>query len=146
MLPVGKAIEIGEGRVYEPEATDAVIVTYGNGVPMALQAARRWAENTGLRARVLDLRWLVPLNGEWIVNNVEGVSRVVILDEGRRSAGVGEGVYTALVEGLRQLPAIERVVGADCYTPLADAATTVLPCTEDVYKALNSLAEQRSDT
>lgn len=142
----GKAIEIGEGRVYEPEATDAVIVTYGNGVPMALQAARRWAENTGLRARVLDLRWLVPLNGEWIVNNVEGVSRVVILDEGRRSAGVGEGVYTALVEGLRQLPAIERVVGADCYTPLADAATTVLPCTEDVYKALNSLAEQRSDT
>jgi 2-oxoisovalerate dehydrogenase E1 component len=135
----GDAMELGEGRVYG-EGDDVVIVTYGNGVPMSLRAARRIEQQHGWEARVLDLRWLVPLNDAWIVEQVRGASRVIVVDEGRRSAGVGEGVITALVEGgLGSLP-IERVVGADTYTPLAGAAFLVIPGDDDIVAAADRLA------
>ena len=135
----GEAMTLGEGRVYG-EGDDLVIVTYGNGVPMSLRAARRIEQAHGWKVRVLDLRWLVPLNDAWIVEHVRGAARVIVVDEGRRSAGVGEGVITALVEGgLGERP-IERVVGADTYTPLAGAAFMVIPGDEDIVAAAERLA------
>jgi len=63
-----------------------------------------------------------------------------VVDEGRRSAGVGEGVITAIVEaGLGATP-IERVVGADTFTPLAGAALLVLPGEDDIVAAAGELA------
>jgi 2-oxoisovalerate dehydrogenase E1 component len=135
----GEAMTLGEGRAYG-EGDDVVIITYGNGVPMSLRAARRIGEQHGWRARVLDLRWLVPLNDAWIVEQVRTAKRVIVVDEGRRSAGVGEGVITALVEGgLGHLP-LERVVGADTYTPLAGAAFAVIPGDDDIVVAAERLA------
>ncbi len=62
------------------------------------------------------------------------------MDEGRRSAGVGEGIVTALVEaGLGPVPQA-RVVGADTYTPLAGAAFLVLPGEDDIVAAARGLA------
>ncbi|MDW8479614.1 MAG: adenylate/guanylate cyclase domain-containing protein [Xanthomonadales bacterium] len=58
--PEGEALAPGEGRVYHPEARELLVVTFGNGVPMALRCARRLGEE-GIGVRVLDLRWLVPL-------------------------------------------------------------------------------------
>jgi 2-oxoisovalerate dehydrogenase E1 component len=133
---------LGEGRVYG-EGDDLVIVTYGNGVPMSLRAARRIEQQHGWKVRVLDLRWLVPLNDAWIVEHVRSARRVIVVDEGRRSAGVGEGVITALVEGgLGALP-LERVVGTDTYTPLAGAAFLVIPGDDDIVEAATTLAQPR---
>src|SRR3546814_11363036 len=93
---------------------------------MSLRAAREIAAKRGWSVRVLDLRWLVPLDADWIVANVRGAKRIVVVDEGRHSAGVGEGVITALSEaGLGATPQ-RRVVGVDTYTPLAGAACLVL--------------------
>src|SRR3546814_897346 len=97
--PPDQALVLGEGRLYAPErgdGNDLVIVSYGNGVPMSLRAAREIAAKRGWSVRVLDLRWLVPLDADWIVANVRGAKRIVVVDEGRHSAGVGEGVITAL--------------------------------------------------
>jgi 2-oxoisovalerate dehydrogenase E1 component len=136
----GEAMALGEGRVYQAEAEDLVIFSYGNGVPMALRAARRIEAELGWQVRVVDLRWLVPLNDAFIAEQAAGAKRILVLDEGRRSAGVGEGVITALVEaGLGHLP-LRRVVGADTYTPLAGAAFLVLPGDEDVVVAARELA------
>ncbi|MEW5300252.1 MAG: hypothetical protein WDW36_003194 [Sanguina aurantia] len=66
----------------------------------------------------------------------------VVLDEGRRSAGVGEGVITAIVEGGSGGKPLERVVGADTFTPLAAAALLVLPCEADVVAAAHRLASR----
>jgi hypothetical protein len=53
----------------------------------------------------------------------------------RHSAGIGEGVITAITEaGLGGKP-IKRVVGADTYTPLAGAAFLVIPKDEDIVAA-----------
>jgi 2-oxoisovalerate dehydrogenase E1 component len=134
-----QAMPLGEGRVYG-EGDDLVIFSFGNGVPMSLRAARELEKAHGWRARVVDLRWLQPLNEAFIAGQARGARRIIVVDEGRRSAGVGEGIITALVEaGLGRTP-LRRVVGADTYTPLAGAAFLVIPSEADIVAAGNELA------
>ena len=136
----GEAMRVGEGRAYG-EGRDLVVFTYGNGVPMSLRAVREIQARHGWDATVIDLRWLVPLDDAYIAEAARGAKRIIVVDEGRRSAGVGEGVITSLVEaGFGDVP-IERVVGVDTYTPLAGAAFLVIPGEEDIVAAAGRLSE-----
>jgi 2-oxoisovalerate dehydrogenase E1 component len=130
--PPGEAMVLGEERVYEPEAGDLVIFTFGNGVPMSLRAAREIGRRHGWKVRVVDLRWLQPLNTEAIARHARECARILVVDEGRRSAGVGEGIITAVVEAGQGGKPLRRVVGADTYTPLAGAAFLVIPSEADI--------------
>lgn len=134
-----RAIPQGEGRVYFPEARDLLIITYGNGVPMSLRAARAIEQAVGAKIRVFDLRWLQPLNSAAIAEQAAACERILVVDEGRRSAGVGEGVVTALQEAGLGDKAIKRVVGADCFTPLGEAAGLVLPSEREISAAAIAL-------
>ncbi len=134
---LGKAIPIGEPRIYYPDNQDILIISYGNGIPMSLRASKQIFDEQGVRVRVMDLRWLLPLNEDEIAEHAaECNGRVVIVDEGRRSAGVGEGIITALVEQLGSQCETKRVVGKDCYTPLGPAAGEVLPNELSILEAL----------
>jgi 2-oxoisovalerate dehydrogenase E1 component len=136
-----QAMSLGEGRVYNGKANDLVIFTFGNGVPMSLRAAREIEKQHKWQVRVVDLRWLVPLNDAFVALHAKTARRILVVDEGRKSAGVGEGVITAIVEaGLGATP-LERVVGADTYTPLAGAALLVLPGEADIVAAAGRLAK-----
>lgn len=134
-----RAIPVGEGKVYG-EGDDLVIFTFGNGVTMSLRAARQIEKAHGWRVRVVDLRWLLPLNETFICAQAASARRVLVVDEGRRSAGVGEGVITTLVEGGLGAKPLQRVVGVDTYTPLAGAALLVLPSEADIVTAATRLA------
>ncbi len=136
----GEAMTLGEGRVYGEDNDDLVIFTYGNGVPMSLRAAREIEEKHGWKARVVDLRWLVPLNDAFIVEQARSAKRILVVDEGRRSAGVGEGVITAIAEGGFGARPFQRVVGVDTFTPLASAALLVIPGEADIVAAADRLA------
>jgi 2-oxoisovalerate dehydrogenase E1 component len=88
---------------------------------------------------VLDLRWLAPLPIEDILREATATGRVLIADETRHSAGVGEGVITALVEhgfGGR----IARVTSKDSFVPLGDAANLVLLGEDEIENAARLLA------
>lgn len=135
-----QAMVLGEGRVYDVDADDLVIFSYGNGVPMSLRAARSIEAKHGWKVRVVDLRWLVPLNEAFIVEQAATAKRILIVDEGRHSAGVGEGIITAIAEGGYRARPFQRVVGTDTYTPLAGAAFLVLPGDEDIVAAADRLA------
>ena len=137
-----QAMTLGEGRVYNESANDLVIFTFGNGVPMALRSAKIIEANHGWKVRVVDLRWLAPLNNAFIAAQAKTAKRILVLDEGRRSAGVGEGVITAIVEGGSGATPMHRVVGADTFTPLAGAALLVLPGQAEIVAAAQQLASQ----
>ncbi|MDQ2070268.1 thiamine pyrophosphate-dependent enzyme [Natronospira bacteriovora] len=121
-----RAIPLGEGRVYHPEADDLLIVTFGNGVPMSLRVAREIEQDHGKRIRVLDLRWLKPLNRALIAHHAQAIGQVLVVDESRRTGGLAEEIFTAIEEeaghGIRK----QRVCGEDSYIPLGDAANRVL--------------------
>jgi len=138
--PVEESMVVGEERTYFPEARDLVIFSFGNGVPMSLRAARDIERNHGWKVRVVDLRWLQPLNAGAIARHAGECDRILVVDEGRRSAGVGEGIITAVAEaGLGGKP-LRRVVGEDTYTPLAGAAFLVIPCEADIVAMAAQLA------
>ena len=135
-----EAMVPGEERVYDAAAADLAILTFGNGVPMSLRAARRIEQAHGWKVRVVDLRWLVPLNEAAIARHAGECARILVVDEGRRSAGVGEGIITAISEaGLGHKP-LRRVVGADTFTPLAGAAFLVIPSDDEIVAAAGTLA------
>ena len=142
--PPDQAMPLGEGRVYAPDdgspGDDLVVFTFGNGVPMSLKAMREVERRHGWKTRVVDLRWLVPLNEDFIRAQAASAKRILVVDEGRRSAGVGEGVITAIAEGGYGARPFRRVVGADTFTPLAGAAFLVIPSEADIVAAADSLA------
>ncbi|MCP1728048.1 2-oxoisovalerate dehydrogenase E1 component [Natronospira proteinivora] len=130
-----RAIPLGEGRVYHPNARDLLIITFGNGVPMSLRTARALEEERGVQIRILDLRWLKPLNRQFIAEHARDVGRVLVVDEGRQTGGLAEEVFTVIEEeaghGIRKT----RVCGQDSYIPLGDAANRVLMQDEDILTA-----------
>jgi 2-oxoisovalerate dehydrogenase E1 component len=107
---------------------------------MSLRAARTIETERGWKVRVIDLRWLQPLNDAAIAQHAGDCERLLIVDEGRRSAGVGEGIITAIVEAGHGAKPLKRVVGVDTYTPLAGAALLVLPGEADIVTAARALA------
>jgi 2-oxoisovalerate dehydrogenase E1 component len=139
--PPEQAVPLGEGRVYDAEARDLVIATYGNGVYLSLRAARRLQRDHRIRARVLDARWLNPLPETWIARHAAEVGRVLVVDEGRRTGGVGEAMVTAVVERAETGVRIRRIAGADTYIPLGPAANLVLPSEDDIVEGARALAD-----
>ena len=135
-----KALVLGEERVYDADASDCVILSFGNGVPLSLRAARAIQSKHGWKVRVVDLRWLVPLNEAAIAKHAGECKRILVVDEGRHSAGVGEGVITAITEAGFGAKPLKRIVGADAFTPLAGAAFLVIPSEQQIVAAADALA------
>jgi 2-oxoisovalerate dehydrogenase E1 component len=137
--PEDHAIGYLEGRVYFPDANDLLVISYGNGLYLSLRAAQRFAKQTKRHVRLLDLRWLQPLNTAQIIAQAKGCKAILVVDEGRFSGGVGEGVITALVEGGINHKPIARVVGEDSYTALGTAAGAVIPSEDAILDAMLKL-------
>ncbi|MCE5292109.1 MAG: MFS transporter [Nocardiaceae bacterium] len=117
VAPIGQARTYGDGP-------DLTIITFGNALRMSLRVARRLSERS-LGARVVDLRWLAPLPVADILREANATGRVLVADETRRSGGVSEGVFAALVDGGYR-GALARVCSEDSFIPLGDAARHVL--------------------
>lgn len=122
-VPIGRARGYGVGS-----AGDITIITFGNGVRLSLRAAAVLAEE-GVGSRVVDLRWLAPLPVADLIREATATGRVLIVDETRRSGGVGEGIIAALVDA-GYVGAVRRVAAVDSFVPLGPAARQVL-VTED---------------
>jgi 2-oxoisovalerate dehydrogenase E1 component len=127
---------MGRARVYG-DGEHLTIVTFGNGVRMSLRVAARQAE-LGVGIRVVDLRWLAPLPVADLVREAGATGRVLVVDETRRSGGVGEGVLAALVDA-GYVGAARRVSSADSYVPLGNAAKQLLVSEEMIEQGVRSL-------
>jgi 2-oxoisovalerate dehydrogenase E1 component len=116
---------------------DLLMLTFGNGVPMSLRAARA-LDDQGIHSTVLDLRWLSPLPMAEVTAVAAGFDRVLVVDETRASGGVGEGVVAGLVES-GYPGALARVASADSYVPLGPASMHVLLTEDEVLAAAGRL-------
>jgi 2-oxoisovalerate dehydrogenase E1 component len=131
----------GEVGVHHPEASDLLMVTYGNGLRMALRAARRLSEE-GVGVRVLDLRWLAPLPHAAVLAHATECRSVLVVDECRATGGgIADAVVASLAEsmggagssgGAGVFVPVGSVRSADSYVPLGPAADAVLLSERDV--------------
>ncbi|GAB2195893.1 alpha-ketoacid dehydrogenase subunit beta [Sessilibacter sp. MAH4] len=111
-IPIGKAAVVKEG-------TDVTIVGLTSGVHHGLKAARTLAER-GVSAEVIDIRSLVPLDRETIINSVKKTGRLIVVDEDYHSYGVTGEIITSVVEqGVALKAAPKRVAYPDIPIPFA---------------------------
>jgi len=132
----GSVLLPGEVGIYAEAHTDLLIVSYANGLRLSLRAARALEREHGLRARVLDLRWLNPLPHEAVRAHARACGgRVLVVDECRATGGgIAEAVIADLAEqglGTR----LASVRAADTYVPLGPATAAVLVGEEEIVAA-----------
>jgi pyruvate dehydrogenase E1 component beta subunit len=113
VLPIGKAAVVREG-------TDVTIVAFSIMVGKALQAAEL-LQQEGISAEVIDLRTLRPLDTETIVESVKKTNRIVSVEEGWPTAGIGAEIAALIMEhAFDYLDApVARVAGLDVPLPYA---------------------------
>ena len=131
-------VPVGAGRTYL-DGDDLTIVTWANGLHLSLRVSRRLAAE-GIRARVLDLRWLAPLPVDDLLREASATGRVLVVDETRRTGGVSEGVLAALVDAGFD-GRIGRVASKDSFVPLGDAARLVLVSEDEIESAARALLQ-----
>ena len=102
-LPFGKASLIKEG-------TDVTIISFGAGVHWALETL---ANNPEIKADLLDLRTLQPMDWDAIYTSVKKTNKVIILQEDTLFGGVASDISAMIMENcFEYLDAPVRRVGS----------------------------------
>jgi len=118
---------------------DLVVIAYGAMVHTALEATE---DIDGASIEVLDLRSLVPLDSEAILDSVARCSKVVIVDEANQMCAAGAQVAALIAEkGFEDLDGpVVRVATPDVPIPFSPPLEqAVLPSVERVKEACREL-------
>lgn len=113
VLPIGKAhIEV--------PGSDVTLVSFSRQVNNCIEAAKQLAAE-GIKAEVINLRTIRPLDVDTIINSIKKTNRLVTVEEGWPQFGVGsELAALAMEHAFDYLDApVERVTGADVPMPYA---------------------------
>lgn len=132
----GFCIPLGQADIKRP-GTDVTLIGYGRSVHDALAAADTLAEQ-GVSAEVVDLRTLVPLDVEAVIESVRRTRRAVIVHDAVQFAGPGAEVAAILsAELFGELAApIERVGARFVPNPAAAALEAQMyPTPERIVEA-----------
>ena len=111
------------------------ILTYGNGCYLSMKA-KALLETQGIDCRVVDLRFLAPLDEQGIVAQVNACGHVLIVDECRETGSISEALVTLICEQANTSN-VSRVTACDSFIPLGTAAYNVLPSVDDIVAAAN---------
>lgn len=124
---------------------ELAIISYANGAYLSLQAKHQ-LEQQGHRIRVLDLRYLVPLDIARIIEALGSCRRILIVDECRQRGSLSEELFSRLHETHPNYFRIGRECGIDSFIPLGAAAYTLLPNVSDIVTSAKSLLAQELPT
>jgi len=135
LVPIGKADIKRRG-------SDISVITYGAMVHNALEAAVVLAEE-GIDLEVLDLRTLLPLDKERILESVKKTNKVILLHEDVRTGGIA-GELSAIIaeEAFEYLDApIMRITAPDTPVPYSPPLEEFFfPKTSDIIRVAKQLA------
>lgn len=140
VIPLGKAELKREGK-------DVTIVTYGRMLERVLQAADEVLASDGISVDVVDLRTLIPLDKEMILNSVKKTGRVLLVNDAHKTNGfIGE--ISAIIsesETFDYLDApIMRLAAEDVPIPYNQALeNAMIPNVERIKKYIINLMNKR---
>lgn len=138
---------------------DITIMTYGNGFYFAKQAEKILLEKHNIKCKLIDLRWIAPLNKAKLIDEINNGteklnngtkelnsnSKVLIVDECRKTGSFSEALVSMMVEFMPVLPQIKVVAAHDCFITLGVAAAAGLPSKNEIIDTcLAMLGKQTS--
>jgi 2-oxoisovalerate dehydrogenase E1 component len=108
-LPFGKAAVLREGN-------EVTIISFGAGVHWALETLDN---NPDIKADLLDLRTLQPMDWEGIYSSVKKTNRVIILQEDTLFGGVASDISAMIMENCFQFldAPVKRVASIESAIP-----------------------------
>ncbi len=129
-LPIGKAQVVKQGK-------DITLISYGASMRATLEAAETLEEDDGVKAEIVDLLSICPLDTETIVESVKKTGRAVVIHEGPRTCGLAAEVIARINEKvLMYLEApVVRVTGYDVPIPYFSKEQAFLPDSDKVLNA-----------
>lgn len=133
-------VEIGKAKTVR-SGSDLTLVTYGMMVHKALAAAKV-LEKEGASVEVIDLRSMLPLDVDTILESVRRTHRALVVHEDHTFMGFGAEVAARIADdAFDALDApVRRVGGAFTYIPFAaPLEDVVLPQDDDVLRACREL-------
>lgn len=142
MTPVPEDFEVPFGKARtRREGKDLTVITYGNTTHMCLDAAVK-LEEEGFDVEVIDLRSIVPLDVDAIVNSIKKTGRCIIVHEDKVFGGFG-GELVAVVneKAFEFLDAPVKRVGST-NTPVGFnriLEKAILPNTDRIYQGMLDL-------
>ncbi len=140
-IPDDFEVPFGKARIRRP-GSDISVFTYGNTTHMVEEVAARLADELGAQIEVVDLRSLLPLDEETILNSVKKTGKALIVHEDKVFAGFGGEVAALITEkAFEYLDGPVRRVGST-FTPVGFnriLEKAILPNTEKIQDALKAL-------
>jgi 2-oxoisovalerate dehydrogenase E1 component beta subunit len=136
IVPLGEAKTVREG-------TDLTIVTYGAMVHRSVEAAETLDQADGVSVEIIDLRTLLPLDDEAIVESVKKTGKLLVVHEDTRTGGIaGEIAMRVSEKAFEWLDGpILRVTAIDAPVPYSGSLEDYfLPQTDDILTAARYLA------
>ena len=132
-VPIGQAKVIREGK-------DVTIISWGAMVREVLRAAET-AEKEGIKAEIIDLRTISPMDDATYLESVRKTGRVVIVHEAPPTCGVGAEITARINEkALLSLQApVVRVTGFDAVMPLMKLENHFLPSPERILRGIRKV-------
>jgi 2-oxoisovalerate dehydrogenase E1 component len=140
-IPDDFEVPFGKARIRR-EGNDLSVFTYGNTTHMCLQAAEKLSLESGVSIEVVDLRSLIPLDRETILNSVKKTGKALIVHEDKVFSGFGAELSATIMEqAFEFLDGPVRRVGS-IFTPVGfnrilEKAT--LPNTDKILEAMRDL-------
>lgn len=136
-LPLDQCFVLREGE-------DVTMVTWGAYTVETLQAADQLAQE-GIRAEVIDLATISPIDINTILESVEKTGRLLIAHEAPKTCGVGAEIAALVAEhALMSLVApIHRVTGFDTVMPFYKLEKFYLPTTARIVASAKQLMEHQ---
>jgi pyruvate dehydrogenase E1 component beta subunit len=135
-IPLGKADVKRGGK-------DLTVISYGRMIPRCLKVAEELANSKGIDAEVVDIRTLVPLDKETLVNSVKKAGKCLVVYEAPQTGGFGGEIVSVIADSdaFFYLDApVRRLGGLDVpvpYNPRLEAQ--VVPTEEKIVSAILSL-------
>lgn len=139
-------IQPGEFAVYG-EGEDVLIITYGNGYYYSRQAEKELREKLQVSCKVVDLRWIAPLNWIELIKLAKSYEKICIVEECRKTGSLSEGLVAGIVERWpegQKWPRIKVVAADDCFIPLGPAAAAGLPKKAEIIAGVLELMKKGS--
>lgn len=133
-------IPFGKARIWR-EGSDVTIVSFGIGMKYAIEAADKLLED-GIKAEVLDLRTLRPMDTPAILQSVMKTNRCVTVEEGWPQGCVGNYISSVVMqEAFDYLDApVINCTGKDVPMPYAaNLEKHALITTEEVITAVKQV-------
>lgn len=141
VVPDDFEVPFGKARVRRT-GKDLTIITYGNTTHMSLQIADEIAKETGKEIEVIDIRSLIPLDTETILQSVRKTNKALVVHEDKVFGGFGGELVSQIAEfGFEHLDAPVKRVGST-FTPVGfhkNLEAAILPSVKKIRDAAMSL-------